>query len=162
MSVTLQPVWPEQAELLKNLYSLYLHELSAYTDSLFMNEQGLFEFGGFCLIGEKSELQPYLIQYEGRCVGFLLVALPPFTKPGTDYCLNDLFMLRAYRGKGIAHQAVKELFKKKSGTFCVMQLQANERAVQFWRSVYDRNRILYEEENREIDNELCVVQTFSV
>lgn len=160
LRVTLEAV--KHIKKLRNLYSLYLYDLSEFSYSLSLNTDGLYEFEGFDKVIEREELQPYFIQYEGECVGFLLLAERPFTASGTDYCINDVFILRAFRGRGLASDAVYELLQQRSGYFCVPQLQANERALQFWRSFYARHGIFYREEHRLIDGEPCTVHTFNV
>lgn len=159
LRVTLEAV--EHIEKLRNLYSLYLHDLSEFSYSLCINADGLYEFEGFDKLIEREELQPYFIQYEGECIGFLLLAERPFTAPGTDYCINDIFILRAFRRRGLASDAIYELLKQRRGYFCVPQLQANEGALHFWRSFYAKQGILYREEHRLMDGEPCIIHTFN-
>lgn len=158
LRVTLEPA--THVEKLRNLYSLYLHDLSEFSYSLSINKDGLYEFEGFDQVIARRELQPYFICYEGECIGFLLLAQHPFTARGTDYCINDIFILRAFRRRGFAADAIHEVFKQRRGHFCVPQLQANEGALQFWRSVYARCGILYKEEYLLLEGEPCVVHTF--
>jgi len=160
LRVTLEAV--KHIEKLRNLYSLYLYDLSEFSYSLSINTDGLYEFEGFDKVIEREELQPYFIQYEGECIGFLLLAERPFTAPGTDYCINDVFILRAFRGRGLASDAIDELLKQRRGYFCVPQLQANEGALQFWQSFYARHGILYREEHRLMDGEPCIIHTFNI
>ncbi|GAA3319771.1 hypothetical protein GCM10020331_028040 [Ectobacillus funiculus] len=44
---------------LRNLYSLYLYDLSEFSYSLSLNADGLYEFEGFDKVIEREELQPY-------------------------------------------------------------------------------------------------------
>ncbi|CAM3849363.1 hypothetical protein [Mesobacillus thioparans] len=58
MNVILENVNPEQKHVLRNLHSLYLHDLSTYTNGLTISEDGSFEFDSFSFIWEKVYLQP--------------------------------------------------------------------------------------------------------
>ncbi|HEK9103590.1 TPA: GNAT family N-acetyltransferase [Bacillus pseudomycoides] len=162
MNITLEAVSTAQREILRNFYSLYLHDLSEFSPTLHPNEKGFFEFDAFELICTREELVPYLIKYEEKYIGFLLFARSPFTTPETNYCINDFFLLKAYRGKKIANQAILELLKQYNGTYYVMQLKSNTKAVNFWKKFYQKNEIMYQEVEKIIDNELCFTQTFTV
>ncbi|MDZ5609233.1 GNAT family N-acetyltransferase [Bacillus pseudomycoides] len=162
MNIILETVSTEQMEILKNFYSLYLHDLSEFSLALHPNENGFFEFDAFELIFNRDELSPYFITFEEKYVGFLLFAKPPFTASETDCCINDLFILKAYRGKKIAELAILELLKQHEGTYYVMQLKSNKAAVNFWKKFYQKNEIQYEEVEKVSDDELCLTQTFTV
>ncbi|PED05509.1 GNAT family N-acetyltransferase [Bacillus pseudomycoides] len=162
MNIILETVSTEQMEMLKNFYALYLHDLSEFSPILHPNENGFFEFDAFELIYNRDELSPYFIKYEEKYVGFLLFAKSPFTAPETDFCINDLFLLKAYRGKKIADQAILELLKQHKGTYYVMQLKNNKTAVNFWKKFYQKNEIKYQEVEKISDDELCLTQTFTV
>ncbi|PEJ27478.1 GNAT family N-acetyltransferase [Bacillus pseudomycoides] len=162
MNVALEIVSTEQLEILKNFYALYLYDLSEFSPTLHPNENGFFEFDAFELICNRHELSPYFITYEEKYIGFLLFAKPPFTAPETDCCINDLFILKAYRGKRIADQAILELLKPHKGTYYVMQFKNNKTAVNFWKKFYQKNEIKYQEVEKISDDELCLTQTFTV
>ncbi|MDZ5471722.1 GNAT family N-acetyltransferase [Bacillus sp. 31A1R] len=150
-----------EKETLKNLYSLYLHDLSLYSEGLQPNENGLFEFDAFHLIWEKEGIHPYLIKVDGHLAGFfLLLSAPLMTK--VDYCINDFFLLNQYRGQGIGEQALDLLFETHQGNYFVEQLKSNERAVQYWKKIFKRYGFSYEEKLEVKDGEECVGQFFQV
>ncbi|MEI4802499.1 GNAT family N-acetyltransferase [Bacillus sp. FJAT-51639] len=162
MNIALEIVSTEQLEILKNFYALYLHDLSEFSPTLHPNENGFFEFDAFELICNRDELSPYFITYERKYVGFLLFAKTPFTAPETDFCINDLFLLKAYRGKNIADQAILELLKQNKGTYYVMQLKSNKTAIHFWEKFYQKNGIQYQAAEKMDGDDLCLTQTFTV
>ncbi|WIY59261.1 GNAT family N-acetyltransferase [Bacillus arachidis] len=162
MKVTLETVSTEHLKILKNFYALYLHDLSEFSPTLHPNENGFFEFDAFELICNRDELSPYFITYEEKYVGFLLFTKSPFTAPETDYCINDLFLLKAYRGNKIAELAILELLNQHKGTYYVMQLKNNKTAVNFWKKFYQKNEIKYQEVEKISDDDLCLTQTFIV
>ncbi|MHC0036602.1 GNAT family N-acetyltransferase [Pseudoneobacillus sp. C159] len=150
----------QDKQLLKNMYSLYLHDLSAYSESLKPNEHGEFEFDSFEMIWEKEGLNPYFLKDGTKVIGFCLLLEPPFTKK-VDYCINDLFIYNQFRGKGLAEQAVRLIFQEKQGSFYVSQIKANKRAVSFWKKMYDLYDIAYEETLELEDGEEVIYQTFT-
>ncbi|MNP65978.1 hypothetical protein D3C76_1616210 [compost metagenome] len=63
------------------------------------------------------------------------MATPPYTPHGSEFYLNEFFVLRSFRGKGVAEAAAVEVFNRHSGTW---ELQTNPestniRAQTFWR-----------------------------
>lgn len=145
--------------LLKNLYSFYLHDLSPYSRSLKPNAEGVFEFDAFEKIWERDGITPYLLKQGNEVIGFTLLLEPPFTKK-IDYCINDLFIYHQYRGKGFAEEAIKTIFQEKRGSYYVNQLKNNKRAVGFWKKLYEKYHIAYEETLEIEDGEEVIYQTF--
>ncbi|RDU37409.1 hypothetical protein DRW41_06070 [Neobacillus piezotolerans] len=161
MDVFLQKTGPQDAEILANMYSLYLHDLTAYSDSLKENEAGMYEFDAFPLFWEKGGVNPYFIMADGERAGFVLLLEPPFTKK-VDYVINDFFVYNRFRGKGIASRAADAIFSGREGSYFVAQLARNERAIAFWRKVYNRCAIDYDEYGDEEDGEPIVCQEFTL
>lgn len=80
-------------------------------------------------------LYPYLIYSNETPAGFALVAKPPYTSEDCDFYLSEFFVMRSFRGSGIAGIAAQEVFNRHIGNW---QLQTNPtyenlRAQQFWR-----------------------------
>lgn len=100
------------------------------------------------------------MQKDKTIVGFLLLLERPFLKKDYDYSINDLFILRKYRRKGIAMSLLKELFNQKKGKYFVVELTKNESAVFFWKNLFIELNIDYEEEKKMVDNEECLIQSF--
>jgi predicted acetyltransferase len=71
-------------------------------------------------------------------------------------------MLKKYRRKGIAISLSKELFKPKKGRYFVIELAKNIPAVLFWRNIYSKLKIDFEEKKKIVDNEECLVQSFQI
>ncbi|WP_374223929.1 hypothetical protein [Bacillus sp. ISL-46] len=76
--------------------------------------------------------------------------------------MNDIFMLKKFRRKGIAISLLEELFKQKKGRYLVVELAKNKPAVLFWRKIYRELEIVFEEEKKIVDNEECLVQSFQI
>lgn len=159
MDITLEKIGPDKKTVLRNLYSLYLHDLSAFADGLMVSEDGSYEFDSFDLIWEKEGLSPYLIMAEGKLAGFYLLLEAPLTKK-VDKVINDFFILNPYRGKGVASAAASLIFQEHKGSYYISQLTRNEPAVRFWTKLYQQFAIDYEEIAEEQDGEQVVYQTF--
>jgi predicted acetyltransferase len=161
MKVILEKIRPDKKEVLRNLYSLYLHDLSAYTKSLQISEDGSYEFDSFSLIWEKEGVTPYFIIAGGKLAGFVLILEAPFTKK-VDKVINDFFILNPYRGIGVAKAAVAEIFSQNKGSYYISQLVQNKPAVRFWNKIYQQHGIGFEEHKELQDGEEVVYQTFVV
>lgn len=59
MTVSFNPVSKDEKHILQNLYSLYLHDLSEFTEGLDISTDGSFEFDSFELIWKEEGLTPY-------------------------------------------------------------------------------------------------------
>ncbi|WP_252504001.1 GNAT family N-acetyltransferase [Sporosarcina sp. Marseille-Q4943] len=162
MTVKLQAVLESEKFILRNFYSLYLHELSNFTTKLHIADDGVFHFEELDKFWEVDGLSPYFIMLDDKVIGFILLLERPFLKKSNDYGINDLFILNKYKGKGLALQVVRKLFEEKPGRYFVMQVVENKRAVAFWKKVYNGLNIETQERQDFIDNEQCLIQTFKI
>ncbi|MFJ7367755.1 GNAT family N-acetyltransferase [Peribacillus frigoritolerans] len=162
MTVSFNPVSKDEKHILQNLYSLYLHDLSEFTEGLDISPNGSFEFDSFELIWNEEGLTPYLLKKDMKIAGFLLLLERPFLNKDYDYSINDIFILKKYRRKGAAIALLKEMFKQKNGSYFVVQLASNIPAVKFWRRAFSELSIDFEEKKQIVDNEECLVQSFQI
>jgi predicted acetyltransferase len=161
MKVILEKIRPDKKEVLRNLYSLYLHDLSAYTNGLEVSEDGSFEYDSFSLIWEREGITPYFIIADEKLAGFVLILEAPFTTK-VDKVINDFFILKPFRGKRVATAAVTEIFAQNKGSYYISQLVTNETAVHFWKKIYKQMEIDFVEKSEVQDGEEVVYQTFTV
>ncbi|MGZ7440479.1 GNAT family N-acetyltransferase [Paenibacillus sp. TH7-28] len=152
MDVCISEILPEHRELFLNLYNLYLYDLSQFTGED-PAEDGRFDTSNNDLYLERKELFPYFIHCSGNVAGFVLVCAPPFVPNGIDYTIQELFLLKKYRGRQIAQTAVAEVIRRLSGRVRVEQLKNNAAAVAFWRSFYKRHAIIYAETSESVEIE---------
>lgn len=162
MSVTIREVKEGDKTILRNLFSLYLHDLSSYTTMLDIGEDGSFEYGGFDRFWQVGGISPYFIQWDDRIIGFILLLERPFLKKEHDYAVSDIFILNKYKGKGLGKKAIRTLFQEKKGKYYVIELMENKPAVIFWKKLYRELNIHFEERQEIIDDETCLVQTFQL
>ena len=162
MTVSLNQISTDERHILKNLYSLYLHDLPEYTEGLDISSDGSFEFDSFELIWKREGVTPYFLKKDKIIVGFLLLLERPFLNKEYDYSINDIFILKKYRRKGIAIALLKQLFKQKKGCYFVVELAKNIPAVIFWRKILNTLNIDFEEKKKIIDDEACLMQSFQI
>ena len=162
MTVILKEVLESEKSILRNFYSLYLHELSNFTTNLDVGEDGVFHYEELEKFWEVDGLSPYFIKLGDEIIGFILLLERPYLNKSNDYGINDFFILNKYKGKGLAVQAAGKIFKEKPGQYFVMQVVENKRAVAFWKKIYNGLNIETHERQDLIDDELCLIQTFKI
>lgn len=162
MAIILKEVLESEKSKLRNLYSLYLHDLSKFTSMIDIGEDGSFEYENLDKFWEVDGLSPYFIKWNDNIIGFILLLERPFLKKENDFGVNDIFILNKYKGKGMGKQAIKKLFQEKNGHYFVIELIENRPAVLFWKKLFTGLNIQYEEKQDVIDDELCLIQTFKI
>lgn len=149
MNVEITRITKEQEETFLNFYNLYLYDLSVYTGED-PKENGEFDPANTYLYLERDELYPYFIINEGIPIGFVLICSPPFVSEEVNYTIQELFLLKKYRGKNLAYQAIETVLGKHKGTFSISQLEENKPAVRFWKKYYQEHNISFNEEQENI------------
>jgi predicted acetyltransferase len=127
--------------LIRNLYPLYLHDLSAFTEFYDVDAQGAW-FPDYLPDWLEPRLSismvhPMVIRAEGRPAGFALVAERPFPHmtPGRDFRMCEFFVLNRLRRRGVGRRAAGVIFARFRGLWEVSELPGNARAIAFWRRV---------------------------
>lgn len=145
-------------EKLKNYFQFYLHDLSEFAETLNVNSLGRFENDDVDIFFQKENLIPMTINIEDEIIGFI------FLNKGrtVDYVINDIFILRKYRNKGLGKAVINKLFKLYPGKYGLIELIKNRPAIEFWHSVFHGNNIEYLEDEAIYDGEACITQKFTV
>jgi predicted acetyltransferase len=150
MRVELMPSTSETAHQILNLYPLYLHDLSEFSGEL-PNRHGIYEpENSVRTLAEQSSLAyqtvwwqkpnvlfPFLVTTEGTPIGFAMLSTPPFTEPDVDFKIQEFFIVRSCRNKGVGERAAIELFGRFSGRWEAAVLPGNEKARNFWSRTID-------------------------
>ncbi|MEC0240371.1 GNAT family N-acetyltransferase [Paenibacillus dokdonensis] len=136
--------------IVNNLYPLYLHDLSEIWGWK-PNKYGVYEDDDTLTLKDQNKvfdiwwekpgvLYPYLIRVEDIPAGFALVATPPYTPHASEFFLNEFFMLRPFRGKGMAEAAAVQVFNSHIGAWEIQTnpTDTNKRAQSFWRKTIHR------------------------
>lgn len=161
-TVRLIPVPAEKKHILENLLNLYLHELSQFVDDLHINADGRFEYEGMELYFQREELKPFFVYSAERVTGFILLNTGRFAPQGIDYVIHEFFILKGYRGKGVARSAISKLLSQNSGRYRIDQLTSNIPAIRFWKNFYAHQGIEYSETIQIVDGLECSSQVFPV
>ncbi|MBC8140950.1 MAG: GNAT family N-acetyltransferase [Armatimonadetes bacterium] len=143
----------------KNLYAFYRYEMLLFNDGepappeeetdetwkcgTWVNQSGVINglgsrthdeaVAGEDAFWERPNLQAFLIALNGWPAGFAMVAAPPNATPGVDYRLQELFVLNKARRRGVATEAVRQLFARLPGKWELWTDPRNIAATDFWR-----------------------------
>jgi predicted acetyltransferase len=122
-SVEIIPSTVDTAHIIRNLYPLYLHDLSEFTGDL-PNANGIYEPAGVVArtLEEQGQLayqrlwwekpgvlHPLLIKADRAVAGFALVAAPPYAPADADCCVQEFFIVRSLRRRGVGSRAARGL-----------------------------------------------------
>ncbi|WP_078553503.1 GNAT family N-acetyltransferase [Bacillus alkalicellulosilyticus] len=166
MKIDVQLTDKNQAYIIKNLYPLYLHDLSGHYGNK-PNVHGVFEDSDdFRTLNDQYDVQniwwekpeilfPYLILVDGIPAGFVRIATPPHCNKGIDYFVSDFFLLQSFRGKGIAERAANLVFEQFIGNWELFTnpLEKNIVGQSFWRKTISNytNGAFIEEKGETFD-----------
>jgi predicted acetyltransferase len=163
VGITIEKIHISQKQHLRNLMSLYLHDISEYDSVIELNNELIYEFDVLDLFFKKDGLDPFYILKDLKIIGFILIQSSPFTNiEYTDYVINSMFVIKKYRRQGFGVQAINRLFEILPGRYSVGQLVTNEPAVLFWKAVYSKCGIEFEEREVTEHDMKLVYQNFTV
>jgi predicted acetyltransferase len=129
---------PYHRLLLRQLYELYCHDFSPMTRAE-IGPDGYWTSDDF-LNPWPGDLHIYLIKVDGHWAGFAWVAFGGYCdERATDgFLMDEFFVLRKYRRRGIGEWAAVWLFNRYPGQWEVGEIPENVEAQQFWRTVINR------------------------
>ncbi|WP_194270663.1 GNAT family N-acetyltransferase [Glaciimonas soli] len=126
---------------IRNLLELYTHDLSEFWPNE-VDEHGLFGYPTLDYYWREPDHTPFIFTVDDNYVGFALV--------NNDVCLPEnklwmaqFFVMRRYRGRGIAREAAIAIFDEMPGKWEVGQIPLNKPAQIFWRKTilaYTKNK----------------------
>lgn len=127
-------------ELYRNLFNMYHNDLAPYCDDLVeVDDEGYYDKQGVeCYFNEDENIIPFVITKNDKVIGVIVLTRPPYVKSGCDYCIQEFFILNSHRGKNVAEEVCKQLTEKYAGKYCLMVLNKNTRAINFWRKFTDK------------------------
>ncbi|MFT4538468.1 MAG: aminoglycoside 6'-N-acetyltransferase I [Planctomycetota bacterium] len=145
MNIELKLCDESDAHIIKNLWPLYVHDVSEF-DAVTPNAHGLLLdddkhkiLADQCdtlrpWFNEPEALFPYLILVDGKPAGFNLVAARSRIDDSidADFVVHEFFLLHAFRGGGVALEAVKQGFALHPGSWEVVTYPSHSRAIAFW------------------------------
>ena len=128
---------PAHRSLLRQLYELYCHDFSPMTRED-IGDDGYWTGDDF-LDPWPDDLRIYLIRVDQCWAGFAWVAFGGYIDPHADnFLMDEFFVLRKYRRRGVGEWAAVWLFNQYSGTWEVGEIPENVEAQHFWRTIIGR------------------------
>lgn len=142
-------VTEETKHILRNMFTVYFSELSAWDEFVDFNPHGLPVWTAFDLPQPRTheECADYnwwirdtcellLITADSRPAGFAIVNAGPGNLPSdVDFDLLDFFIAHKYRRRGVGREAAHQVFARHQGRWEVAELVGNRSAVAFWNRV---------------------------
>ncbi len=134
MDVRIRPAEARDRTLLMNLFNLYQNELGAYcTDFGSIDENGYFAVRTVDdILPFGDGVFPYIILADGAPCGLIMVTDARYALPGCDWCFQELYLIRAARGRGIARHAAMLAMNGRPGRWCLSVYRKNQPARAFW------------------------------
>ncbi len=126
---------PQHKAVIQNLMQFYMYDFSEFID-IDVEEDGLFAaYKNLDEYWKKDNFMfPYLIQKDGRYVGFALVK---FIETAERKCFSiaEFFVMKKYRRGGIGKAAAHQIFDLHKGNWEVFQKESNKPAQLFWNKI---------------------------
>ena len=130
-AISLVEATAEDKPAVANLIQLYLYDMTG--DLPFpVGRDGRFEYSFL----ERFWQLPYLIFDNGELAGFALVIEEcPVTGASPCFFMAELFVLKAYRGRGIGRKIVADILQRHPGRWHIAVIERNKSAGAFWAKV---------------------------
>lgn len=146
MNVELRLSVGDDAQVIRNLWPLYQHDVSEFSGAV-TNRHGIFSDDRQTKTlaqhlesldpwwRDPESLFPYLTLVDGSPAGFNLIAARSRLPKGiqADFVVHEFFVVHAYRGSAVAERAAIDGFNRHKGEWEVVTYPAHLRAIAFWR-----------------------------
>jgi predicted acetyltransferase len=138
---------------LRNLYPLYLHDLSQWSTHYRLDEDGRWQPSYVDDFLSRPDCAAFLIREDGAAAGFAWVGGGDFPRkrPDRDWRLAEFFVAAPFRRRGIGRAAAARVLDAFVGAWQLEVIDGNEPALAFWRGVL-AERGPYAEEPGEGDS----------
>jgi predicted acetyltransferase len=154
INIKLERSVADDKEFIKNIHQHYLHDLSEYNHCLQLNSAGLFDNSFVDSYYSENNLIPLKITLENSIIGFIFCSIS--TGPKVEYIIQDTFILKGYRNRGLCKSALEQLFNLYPGRYGLVILMNNEPAKLFWKHCLGRLGINYTSDEAVVDENLCI------
>ncbi len=132
--VSLRQVVADDKMLLFNLLQKMLCEMTNYYDND-IDGEGNYEYPFFDCYFSEPDRKAFLVLYDERIAGFLMVNPYSYIGQNPDYVLAECFILPKFRKKHIARDAVGLLFRMFPGHWEVKYNTRNVPAARLWNQI---------------------------
>jgi predicted acetyltransferase len=135
--VVLDVAASRDAPLLANLLELYVHDLSEAFPCIELGADGRFGYDKLPLYWSEPERRfPFLIRYDTRVAGFVLVTRgSPASDDPDVFDVAEFFVIRRHRRCGVGRRAAFLVWDRLPGRWTVRVSEGNTSALPFWAGV---------------------------
>lgn len=121
----------EDKYILKNLMQFYFYDFSEFVEA-HLYKDGLFEeLPNLNSYWEEVGRFPYLVEYNGKHAGFVLVGEVQETDRNY-FSIAEFFIMKKYRRTGLGKIVANHVFNLHKGDWVVTQVEKNIPAQKFW------------------------------
>ena len=141
MKVELEAVSRFRQATFRNLWQLYLYDFSGFKGWP-VPEDGRWPEDDLDGCWTRPERHPFFLRVDGMLGGFAVVderSTSPLTGAANVRELSELFVIPAFRRKGVGERAAGQLFGDFQGTWELRVMAENAAAITFWRQVVRRH-----------------------
>lgn len=132
-SIELHAAQRDELEIIENLMQFYTYDFSEWLP-LELGEHGFFNLQPMPDYWRNPATRPFLIKIDGELAGFVTVDNQTHL-PGAHYNIGYLFVIRRWRGQGVARFVVSTLLNQLPGEWQIFHIDANQPARLFWAGV---------------------------
>ncbi len=131
MNIEITEATREDQSIIQNLARFYIYDLSEYQLRK-CPDDGLFEDEDYSRYWTTPGHFPFLVTCQNELAGFVFVE-EGGRSADIDYNIAEFFIVRKFRGKGVARFAARNIFQRFRGNWEVMAIARNAPAIQFWK-----------------------------
>jgi predicted acetyltransferase/ADP-ribose pyrophosphatase YjhB (NUDIX family) len=113
--------------VVSRLFQLYQHDFSEFVDDD-VHDDGLYRYRWLDNYWTEPERHAFLFRVNGHWAGLA------FVREGAPHDMAEFFVMRKYRGTGVARDAARVLFARFRGQWQVRERWSNVKAIAFWRT----------------------------
>ncbi|MBR1565895.1 MAG: GNAT family N-acetyltransferase [Oscillospiraceae bacterium] len=132
--LTLKPVEAAEKDILRNVFQKYYYEMSAYYD-LEMNAGGNYDYRYFDAYFEEDTRTALFLREDDTLIGFVMLNDYSCLGDAIDHAVAEFTVFPRYRGRGLAAEAMRRVFRGYPGRWEIKYSERNRPAGAFWRKV---------------------------
>jgi len=137
MNIEITEATREEQPIIQNLARFYIYDLSEFQQRK-CPDDGLFEDEDYGRYWTEPGHFPFLVTCRNELAGFVFVE-EGGSSADIDYNIAEFFIVRKFRGKGVARFVARGIFQKFHGNWEVMAIAENTPAIAFWKKTIDES-----------------------
>lgn len=136
-NVAIRAVAADERPIVERLVELYSYDLSPFLGADVATDGRYRVIDGDALWRAGCHL--FLVTVDDHLAGFAAITRhPAYVGTGDTWLMDEFFVLRRFRRRGVGVRAAQALFDRFRGRWEVAQLRENRPAQAFWRATIDR------------------------